>query len=270
MLCTARKWDKRWREKRIGLLVQFSERPGSLLLSLGVPSRPSPGSILGPSRSHPGSGRGPVQIRHVFCFTAFRTHPGPEVGAIPARPGPGRSFQDRAWTGRNRLLGHFRNSPCFGAVIACLPVLGPDLRNLFPLTAFKNDPKTPDLSKICPSDCFWGFQSGGQKFLKICQNLKTGNFQANFDKFSQIFDPLTGNPKNNRWDKVCGVVLRAVRGRRFRKARFSCLPVLGSFFIISRSHAFLKEFRSLPDCLDKRLPKHDLPIHGKKDVVART
>ena len=32
--------------------------------------------------------RGPIQIRHVLCFTAFRTHPGPEVGAIPARPGP--------------------------------------------------------------------------------------------------------------------------------------------------------------------------------------
>ena len=31
---------------------------------------------------------GPVQIRHVLCFTVFRTHPGPEVGAIPARPGP--------------------------------------------------------------------------------------------------------------------------------------------------------------------------------------
>ena len=32
-------------------------------------------------------------------------------------------------------------------------------------------PRTPNLSKICPSDCFWGFQSGGQKFEKSCQNL---------------------------------------------------------------------------------------------------
>ena len=24
----------------------------------------------------------------MLCFTVFRTHPGPEVGAIPARPGP--------------------------------------------------------------------------------------------------------------------------------------------------------------------------------------
>ena len=38
----------------------------------GVPSRPSPGSYPGP----------------VLCFTVFRTHPGAEVGAIPASPGP--------------------------------------------------------------------------------------------------------------------------------------------------------------------------------------
>ena len=54
----------------------------------GVPSRPSPGSYPGalqvPSRVR----GGPVQIRHVLCFTVFWTHPGPEVGAIPARPGP--------------------------------------------------------------------------------------------------------------------------------------------------------------------------------------
>ena len=35
---------------------------------------------------------------------------------------------------------------------------------IVPLTAFKNAP-SPNLSKICPSDCFWGFQSGGQKTL---------------------------------------------------------------------------------------------------------
>ena len=72
---------------------------------------PRLGPILGPSRSHPGSRRGPVQIRHVLCFPAFRTHPGPEVGAIPARlvPSWSRAFLlDRAWTGRNRPLGHFR------------------------------------------------------------------------------------------------------------------------------------------------------------------
>ena len=66
-----------------------SERPRSLLLSLGgaiqtlawVLSWARPGPI-------PVVRGGPVQIRHVLCFTVFRTHPGPEVGAIPARPGP--------------------------------------------------------------------------------------------------------------------------------------------------------------------------------------
>ena len=54
----------------------------------GVPSRPSPGSYPGPVQVPSRVRGGPVQIRHVLCFTAFRTHPGPEVGTIPARPGP--------------------------------------------------------------------------------------------------------------------------------------------------------------------------------------
>ena len=54
----------------------------------GVPFRPSPGSYPGPVHVPPRVRGGPVQIRHVLCFTVFRTHPGPEVGAIPARPGP--------------------------------------------------------------------------------------------------------------------------------------------------------------------------------------
>ena len=54
----------------------------------GVPSRPSPGSYPGPVQVPSRVRGGPVQIRHVLCFTAFQTHPGPEVGAIPARPDP--------------------------------------------------------------------------------------------------------------------------------------------------------------------------------------
>ena len=54
----------------------------------GVPSRPSPGSYPGPVQVPSRVRGGPVQIRLVLCFTVFRTHPGPEVGAIPARPGP--------------------------------------------------------------------------------------------------------------------------------------------------------------------------------------
>ena len=54
----------------------------------GVPSRPSPGSYPGPVQVPSRVRGGPVQIRHLLCFTVFRTHPGPEVGAIPPRPGP--------------------------------------------------------------------------------------------------------------------------------------------------------------------------------------
>ena len=83
-------------------------------------------------------------------------------------------------------------------------------------------PETPNLSKICPSDCFGGFQSGGLKFEKICQNLKNGNSRTNFDKFFQISVPLTGTPQNNRWDKFWTKLgfrafLKAVRGKRVRK-----------------------------------------------------
>ena len=67
-----------------------SERPRSLrlLLSLRVPFRPTPGSYPGPVQVPSRVRGGPVQIRHVLCFTVFWTHPGPEVGAIPAHPGP--------------------------------------------------------------------------------------------------------------------------------------------------------------------------------------
>ena len=68
----------------------ISERPRSLLLPLGEPSKPTPGSYPGP-----------VQVP-----SRVRGHPGPSW----SHPAPERSFQDRAWTGRNRLLGHFRLS----------------------------------------------------------------------------------------------------------------------------------------------------------------
>ena len=77
----------------------------------GAPSRPSPGCGPGPVQVLSRVRRGPIQIRHVRCFSfsAFRTHPGgSHPGPSWSHPGPERSFQDRAWTGRNRLLGPFR------------------------------------------------------------------------------------------------------------------------------------------------------------------
>ena len=81
---------------------QNSERPRSLLLSLGVPSRPTTGSYPGPVQVPSRVRGGPVQIHHVLCLTVFRTHPGPEVGAVPARPGPILlpSFPSRIGPGR--------------------------------------------------------------------------------------------------------------------------------------------------------------------------
>ena len=70
----------------------------------------------------------------------------------------------------------------------------PFVANPFPPLQPSKTPETPNLSKICPSNCFGGFQSGGLKFEKICRNLKNGNFRTNFDKFFQISVPPDWNP----------------------------------------------------------------------------
>ena len=121
------------------------------------------------------------------------------------------------WAGKKQILTNFSKFP------------------FSPLQRSKT-PETPNLSKICPSDCFGGFQSGRLKFGKICQNLSENYRFSNFDKFFQISVPLTGTPQNNRWDKFwtnLGVraFLKAVRGKRARKSRFaeSCLGGGGSF-----------------------------------------
>ena len=76
----------------------------------GVPSRPRLGPILGPSRSHPGSEVVPSRFAMCFvlqCFGPIQV-PGGHPGPSWSHPAPERSLQDQAWTGRNRLLGHFR------------------------------------------------------------------------------------------------------------------------------------------------------------------
>ena len=98
------------------------------------------------------------------------------------------------------------------------------LANPPPLTAFKNDPN-PNLSKICPDDCFSGFQIRGDPHLsKISRKFKNDNFRKNFKfstSFSQIWVPLIGTPENNRRDKCLtnlgfGAFWNAVRGQRVR------------------------------------------------------
>ena len=97
----------------------------------------------------------------------------------------------------------------------------PELRTLFPLTAFKNA-RNPKFVQNLSQRLFLGVPVRGTKIWKICQNLKNGNFRTNFDNFFQIFVPLTGTPKNNRWDKFWTnlgfrAFLSAVRGKRVRK-----------------------------------------------------
>ena len=93
-------------------------------------------------------------------------------------------------------------------------------------------PRTPNLSKVCPDDCFSGFQSGGPKFVKNLSNNWKLAISGQIFKFSanfwQIWVPLIRTPKNNQRDKFWtnlgfGAFLNAVRGKRVRK------PTVGMF-----------------------------------------
>ena len=91
-----------------------SERPRSLLLSLGgaiqtlawVLSWARPGPIPGPRWSRPDS---PCALFY-SVLDPSRSRGGGHPGPSWSHPAPERSLQDRAWTGRNRLLGHFRKN----------------------------------------------------------------------------------------------------------------------------------------------------------------
>ena len=75
------------------------------------------------------------------------------------------------------------------------------LRYLFRLNSIKKRPEPQICPKFVPAIVFGGFQSGDQKFENKLSKFEVRNLQTNFDKFFQNFDPLTGTPKNNRWDK---------------------------------------------------------------------
>ena len=95
--------------------MTYSERPRSLLLSLGgaiqtlawVLSWARPGPIPGPRWSRPDS---PCALFYSVSDPS-RSRGGGHPGPSWSHPAPERSLQDRAWTGRNRLLGHFRYIP---------------------------------------------------------------------------------------------------------------------------------------------------------------
>ena len=102
-----------------------------------------------------------------------------------------------------------------------LPNVG--LRALPPLTAFKNDPRTPNLSKLCPDDSFSGFQAGGPKFAKnLCRKIEkqqSGNccFSSDFQQIlCQIskWNPETDVGTNFGQILGFGAFLNAVRGGR--------------------------------------------------------
>ena len=94
--------------------AQKSERPRSLLLSLRgaiqtlawVLSWARPGPIPSPRWSHPDS---PCALFYSVSDPS-RSRGGGHPGPSWSHPGPERSLQDRAWTGRNRLPGHFRKT----------------------------------------------------------------------------------------------------------------------------------------------------------------
>ena len=112
------------------------------------------------------------------------------------------------------------------------------LRSLGPLTAFEK--------KICPDECFSGFQSGGPKFVKTWSKIWKQRFPDKFFNFStnvwQMLVPLIGTPKNNRKDKFwtdlgVGEFLECCMGPE-------CLQVYGndihswiSFELVLPSHA---------------------------------
>ena len=82
---------------------------GAIQTLAWVPSWARPGPIPGPKGSRPDwpcalfySGSDPSRSRG-------GGHPGPSW----SHPAPERSFQGGAWTGRNRLLGHFRENTLF-------------------------------------------------------------------------------------------------------------------------------------------------------------
>ena len=78
----------------------------------------------------------------------------------------------------------------------CRSCLG--LRTLFPLTAFKNAPK-PQFVQNFSQRLFWGFQTGGLKFVKICPKI---TIFSTFDQFLTNFSPHDWNPQKQSLGQI--------------------------------------------------------------------
>ena len=141
---------------------------------LRVPSRPTPGSYPGPVQVPSRVRGGPVQIRHVLCFTVFRTiqailaYPGPSV---PSRIGPGQAETD--------FLATFDKHKLFG----------PD----FPRTFLTLTPGRPWVKKFLPitgaaeKRIFW---CGRPRFLARTSMTRRVFEKLVQKKFALIFWPL--------------------------------------------------------------------------------
>ena len=129
-------------------------------------------------------------------------------------------------TAPKMITKHTLRDACFGATTLKTKKI---CKPLFPLQHSKT-PWTPNLSKVCPSGGFWGFQSGGLEFVKDFSKFVKRTFSTNF---GQIPVPLTGIPENNRWDKFWtnlgfGAFLNAVRGKGVCKKRWQTLRAKGA------------------------------------------
>ena len=75
-------------------------------------------------------------------------------------------------------------------------------RNLFPLTAFKNAPNPKFVQNLSQRLFLGGFQSGGQKFVKNCQNLSENYDFSNFNNFFTNFRPPDWNPQKQSLGQI--------------------------------------------------------------------
>ena len=131
--------------------------------------------LAGPSGQVPSRvRRGPVQIRHVLCFTAFRTHPGPEVGPIPVCPGPERCDPS----------DHLQESP---------------------------GPPGPKSQKSLKKSLFGGLQKSPRKYPKKTKNTQNWTFLGIFRLFRVFSGTFLQTPKNTLFETFLGFRARWAR-----------------------------------------------------------